>query len=52
MGRTAYAHGELRLALGLVAQAMLLGDRPWHNVYHLAAAAPPVRWMRKRLGRA
>jgi glycosyltransferase involved in cell wall biosynthesis len=52
MGRTAYAHGELRLALGLVCQAMLLGDRPFHNVYHLAAAAPPIRWMRQRIARS
>jgi glycosyltransferase involved in cell wall biosynthesis len=40
LGRDAYAHGYWRLGLALVASALRNGDRPLHNLYHLAAAGP------------
>jgi glycosyltransferase involved in cell wall biosynthesis len=46
MGRNAYAHGEFSLGLPLMAKAIGMGDSLFHNIYHLAAAAPPVQRLR------
>jgi glycosyltransferase involved in cell wall biosynthesis len=43
LGRNAYANGELRLALPLMARAVLSGDSLPHNLYHLAAGSPSTR---------
>ena len=50
MGRTAYAHGRAALGARLVWRALLLGNRPWRNLYHLAAASPPANGLRRWLG--
>lgn len=46
LGRNAYAHGEWRLGLQLLARALRFGDRPVHNLYHLLAAGPARHWRR------
>lgn len=46
VARNAYAHGEFAIALPLMARAIGTGDSLLHNIYHLAAAAPPVRRLR------
>lgn len=50
MGRTAYAHGRTGLGAQLVWQALTLRNRPWRNAYHLAAASPPAKNLRRWLG--
>jgi len=40
VGRNAYANGDWRRGLQLMAHALWLGDKPVHNLYHLLAAAP------------
>jgi glycosyltransferase involved in cell wall biosynthesis len=51
MGRTAYAQGRAALGAQLVWQALFLRNRPWRNAYHLAAASPPAKRLRRWLGR-
>ena len=48
-GRNAYAHGEFGLALPLILEAIFQGDSLFHNLYHLAAAAPAFRHLRTLL---
>ena len=50
MGRTAYAHGRTALGARLVWRALCLRNRPWRNLYHLAAASPPAKRVRRWLG--
>jgi len=52
IGRTAYAHGRLEIGAGLILHAIALRNRPWHNAYHLAAAGPPGRWLKRRREKA
>jgi glycosyltransferase involved in cell wall biosynthesis len=47
VGRNAYAHGEWRLGVPLIAAAIRAGDRPLHNLYHLAAA--PMLGLKKKI---
>jgi len=48
IGRTIYARGRLETGAGLILHAIALRNRPWRNVYHLAAAGPPGRWLKQR----
>lgn len=49
IGRTAYASGLHLEGLRMIAQASLLGFRPVGNLWFLAHAAPPSRWLKRRL---
>ncbi len=49
-GRVAYARGELINGLSLLGRSILLGYRPCENAWHIATAAPPAKWMKRRLG--
>jgi hypothetical protein len=46
VGRNACAHREFVLGLSLMAKAIGMGDSLFHNLYHLAGLAPPIRWLR------
>jgi glycosyltransferase involved in cell wall biosynthesis len=46
VGRNAYAHGEVRMGLPLMAQAIRSGDGLFRNLYHLAAASRPIGKLR------
>lgn len=48
IGRTAYAHGRIETGAGLILHAIALRNRPLRNAYHLAAQAPPARWLRRQ----
>jgi glycosyltransferase involved in cell wall biosynthesis len=51
VGRGACWTGAWAEGVPLVVSAMLLGYRPWEGLRTLLATAPPVRWLRRRLGR-
>lgn len=50
IGRTAYSFGAYGEGLRMVAYAMALGYRPLENLLFLLSAAPPSRWLKRRLG--
>jgi glycosyltransferase involved in cell wall biosynthesis len=49
IGRTAYDHGHLQAGLGLILRAMARRHRLAGNLYYLAAAAPPSRWLKRAI---
>jgi len=49
IGRSAYSYGALLHGAALVARASLLGFEPLANLLFLASAAPPSRWLKRRL---
>jgi glycosyltransferase involved in cell wall biosynthesis len=49
IGRTAYDHGHLQAGLGLILRAVARRHRIAGNLYYLAAAAPPARWLKRTL---
>ena len=50
LGRAAYTYRVYGAGLGMVLHAMLLGYRPLENLLFLASAAPPMRWLKRRIG--
>jgi hypothetical protein len=50
-GRAAYARGELVNGMSLLGRSMLLGYRPLESAWHMATAAPPAMWLKRRFGR-
>ena len=49
IGRSAYSHGLHRNGLPKIVQATLLGFRPAGNLWLLASASPPSRWLKRHL---
>jgi glycosyltransferase involved in cell wall biosynthesis len=50
LGRAAYTYRVYGAGLGMVLHAMLLGYRPLENLLFLVSAAPPTRWLKRRIG--
>ena len=50
IGRSAYAGHELRVGLACIGQALMLGHKPFDNLLYLARAAPPIQWVKRRIG--
>jgi hypothetical protein len=51
IGRGACWTGAWGAGARLILSAMLLGHRPFEGFYVILATAPPVRWLRRHLGR-
>ncbi len=50
LGRAAYSDRCYRDGLRMVLHAMVLGHEPLENMLFLLSAAPPARWLKRRLG--
>lgn len=48
-GQVAYAGGDFTFGLKTIARAVLRGYRPLHNLYFVARASAPTRWLKHRL---
>ncbi len=49
-GRVAYVRGKFVEGARLIAKSMMLGYRPAESTLYLLGAAPPLVWMKRRLG--
>lgn len=52
IGRGVYFQGDARVGAKLLLGAIIRGERPMANIFYLFWSSPPLRWLKRKLGRS